>query len=66
MTKEVRQLLKELRKQGFTIEESGRHFKAFPPGGGPMTVIPRTPSDPRSLKNAIALLRKRGFLWKGR
>lgn len=60
-TKEVRELLRKLVDQGWRIEE-GRHYRAYPPDKAySPVVISRTPSDHRSLKNAIAELRKRGF-----
>lgn len=68
MNKEVDQLLRELRVQGWRVERTrGGHYKAFPPDpAATPVVIPGTPSDSRSLRNTIGLLRRGGFIWKGR
>lgn len=67
VNKEVRELCKALRKQGFEIDEGGRHLKASRPGKPGKVIIPRTPSDGRGLKNAISVLRREhAFEWKGR
>jgi hypothetical protein len=60
--KEVQDLIRKLQEQGWRIEE-GKHYKAFPPDTTkPMVVIPKTPSDHRSLKNTIAQLRRSGAI----
>ena len=65
-SKEIRELVRELERQGWRVEPTkGGHFRAFPPQGSPV-VLPSTPSDRRALANTIALLRARGFVWKGR
>lgn len=67
MQKELRQLLREARRQGWRVERTKKgHYKLWPPDGGPPEILPGTPSDWRSLKNAIARLRRRGFRWEGR
>lgn len=61
-SKEVKEIIAKLEKQGWRIED-GRHFKAFPPDKLlSMVVIPKTPSDNRSLKNTISELKKRGAI----
>ena len=66
--KEIRQLIKELEKQGFRVTQAGSgHFIAWPPDVEvrPVT-IPSTPSDYRSMRNTLADLRRAGFEPKGR
>jgi len=68
MSKDIDQLLQELRAQGWRVTRTrNNHYRAYPPGGqGSPVWLPGTPSDHRSLANTIALLRQRGFIWKGR
>jgi len=61
MNPEVRALLKELRKSGAVIDSRHRHHKVFVKGRC-VGVIPKTPSDHRSIKNNIAALRRAGIL----
>lgn len=59
--KETRALLRELRKGGFTVETTGgRHYRVISPHGQ-KAFLPRTPSDSRALKNALADLKRIGF-----
>ncbi len=58
-------LLRELRKQGFRVEDVGRRYKVYPRNEAlPMVTLPKTPS--RGLANIVATLRRSGFQWKGR
>lgn len=58
--REIEQIVKKLQGQGWRIVE-GKHYKCFPPDKAmPMVVIPKTPSDHRSIRNAIAQLRRSG------
>ena len=68
MSRDVRQLVAALREQGWRVElTKNGHYRAYPPAGaGSPVFLPGTPSDHRSLANTIALLRRRGFAWKGR
>ena len=67
MEKEIRELLREAQRQGWRIEPTKRgHYKAWPPQGGPPVTISGTPSDWRSIRNVVALMRRLGFQWKGR
>ena len=59
--KEVKKLMKALEKQGFECEIGGSgHPKVYREGKF-ITSLPSTPSDWRSLKNALALLKREGF-----
>ncbi|MBE6483687.1 MAG: type II toxin-antitoxin system HicA family toxin [Actinomycetaceae bacterium] len=61
MDKEVRKLVKELEAAGFTTERTSRgHVKVYR-DGTLITTLPGTPSSSRSLKNAMAYLRRAGF-----
>lgn len=60
-------ILRELTKQGFTYRLTGRnHWLVKGPDGRSITTLPKTPSEYRGLKNAIAVLRRAGFKWEGR
>lgn len=60
--KEVRELVKELREQGWHVDESGRHIRAYPPDKSrPMVTLSKTPSDHRWKANTLAQLRRSGF-----
>lgn len=63
MHKEVAEIAKKLRRQGWRIEEgSGTHpHKAFPPDPTkPMVPLPSTPGGGRWKQNLIAQLRRSG------
>lgn len=61
------ELLRELDRQGFSRRMTKRgHHLVYTPDGRVITTLPSTPSDPRSMKNAVAVLRRAGFEWKGR
>lgn len=60
--KDVAQLIKKLREQGFTITptRSGHHM-IRDAAGKTVTVMASTPSEGRGLKNAIAALKRAGY-----
>ncbi len=61
MHKEVRDLIRALRQQGFEVQDQEvAHPKVYR-NGRLITTLPSTPSDVRSLKNTVAKLRKHGF-----
>jgi hypothetical protein len=64
-SKESREIVAELRRQSWRVERTDRgHYKAYPPGNKPMvTFAGGLSGDPRSIKNAVAQLRKSGFQW---
>ena len=60
-SKEVRQLIKKLERQGFDVDPSkSGHYKVRK-NGRLITTLAGTPSDSRSLKNAMAVLKRAGF-----
>lgn len=61
MKKEVRDLIRSLERQGAEVTKGkGGHNKVYR-DGNLVYVFGATPSDPRSLKNAKAGLRRVGF-----
>ena len=59
--KEVRDLIRRLREQGFEVVDKGvAHPKVYK-DGQLLTTLPSTPSDVRSLKNAAGKLRRHGY-----
>lgn len=58
--KEIKKLIKDLRKQGFEVSETGPHHKVYKDGRR-IAVLPKTPSDGRARKNILAELRRHGF-----
>jgi len=61
MHKDVRQLVRRLRKQDFNVEHTENGHLRVSAAGGPYIVIPSTPSDWRSMKNATVRLRRIGY-----
>lgn len=60
MNKDMKQLCRSLRKQGWTVERTSKgHYRAITPAGRKI-VMPSTPSDGRSVLNTRALLRRAG------
>lgn len=61
MDKEIKSLVNTLTKQGWSVEQGGSgHYKAKNPEGSTMVTMPATPSDPRSVANTIADLKRAG------
>lgn len=56
-----RALIREAEKQGFTVKEKKNGWMVLTPNGQGAVMIPRTPSDHRAMKNAVARLRRYGF-----
>lgn len=61
LANEIRGLLRDLERQGFDVERSKKsHYKVFK-DGRLVATLPGTPSDRRSLRNCIAVLKKHGY-----
>lgn len=61
---EGKRIRKALVDQGWRLREGRKHLMAFPPDQDlPAVTLPSTPSDHRAWRNAIAQLRRSGFLW---
>lgn len=58
--KEVKKLVRSLRRQGWTVLDSGKHYKAISPDGAPVSFA-RTPSCSRTLLNTVADLKRHGY-----
>ncbi|RBQ21588.1 hypothetical protein DP939_02435 [Spongiactinospora rosea] len=61
--KEIAEIIKALRRQGFevTMGRSG-HWKVYK-DSRLIGTLAATPGDDRGLRNAIAVLRRAGFIW---
>lgn len=60
--RETERLVRDLRAQGFTVElTGGNHWKVWKPGEEGCAFMSYTPSDHRSVKNAITKLRRIGY-----
>jgi hypothetical protein len=57
-----KQLRKAIRKQGWGLNDTKDGFVAIAPNGDRVQWH-NTPSDVRSDKNAMAEMRRRGFIW---
>lgn len=51
-------LLRMLRQEGVHMEHTTKHIRVYAPAGP--VYLPSTPSDPRSVANSVALLRRYG------
>lgn len=60
MDKDTRKFIKELRKQGFEVDESGKHPKVYSEGQW-IATLSGTASDWRSRRNAEAVLKRHGY-----
>lgn len=59
---EVPELIRELKRQGFEVEDGGSHYKVVHPGRTGKATIPKTPGDHRWFRNAMSSLRKLGMV----
>jgi predicted RNA binding protein YcfA (HicA-like mRNA interferase family) len=63
-SKEVAKIIRELERQGFTVKRSGGgHWLIYTADERWAATMSATPSDRRGLLNAIAMLRRAGFVW---
>lgn len=59
--KEIKRLVKALHEQGFDVERTRKgHLRVFLDGVW-VTTLPGTPSDWRSIRNALAAAKRAGF-----
>lgn len=57
--KDLNQYLKTLTDNGWQLDCGGRHIKLFYPGSGcPIVMVPKSPSDMRSIDNVKAKVRR--------
>lgn len=65
MNKDLRNLIKALEAQGFTVEIGKKNpHPIVRKGGRRVATLSSTPSDARSWKNDLADLRRAGFIWR--
>ncbi|PZG47459.1 hypothetical protein C1I98_13390 [Spongiactinospora gelatinilytica] len=61
--KEIAEIIRALTRQGFEVTMGGSgHWKVYK-DGHLIGSLPATPSDDRGVRNAIAVLRRAGFIW---
>lgn len=67
MDKDLTKILKAITKAGYTVVINQRgHPEIYTQDGEKVTTFSGTPSDRRSLLNALAPLKRRGFRWPPR
>lgn len=60
--REMDALVRKLEDQGFTVEKlRNNHWRVKDGSGRFVTIMPSTPSDHRSMKNCVAVLKRAGF-----
>lgn len=63
MDKDLRKIIKALKKQGFEVEITKRgHVRVFK-DGHKVATFSGTPGDWRSLKNSLSDVKRLGFRW---
>ncbi len=66
MADEIKELLDAAKEKGWRVEQTKKgHWRCYAPDGENIVTLPGTPSDRRSIRNAIAQMRRYGFHWKG-
>lgn len=63
MDKDLKKVIRELRKQGFDVETTRKGHLMVYRDGRLVVTFSGTSSDWRSLKNGIAKARRAGFQW---
>ena len=66
MDKDLRKVVKELEAQGFETRVTAKGHITVTRDGRVVAVFSGTPSDWRSMRNALARLRHAGFRWPPR
>jgi len=64
--KEVWELVKAARKQGWRVKETKKGYLLFDPSGQHKELLHKIPSDPRGLRDSLSRMRRFGFKWRGR
>lgn len=65
--KDVERVVRTAREQGFLVDRTGKnHWRVRGSDGQFVTTLPATPSDFRSLLNALARLKRAGLVWPPR
>ena len=64
MNKDLKKLIKALGEQGYEVTyTANRHVVVRTADGKWVTTMAGTPSDRRGWRNALAALRRSGFIW---
>lgn len=66
MDKQVRVLVEEAQRQGWTVRPKKKGFLLLAPDGVGMVTVHSTPSDSHWLGNAVSRMRRHGFVWPPR
>ena len=61
MNKDLRKILDALEAAGFTVRRTTKGHYTVGRDGHRITTLPGTPSDHRSMRNALAKLKPHGF-----
>lgn len=64
--RQIHDIVREAERQGFVRDDRGRHTILIPPGTVRRLALPVTPRSDRAVRNSLALLRRHGFVWRGR
>ena len=64
--KEVKELVRAAKKQGWRVRETTKGYLLFDPSGRHKESVHKTPSDWRSLRHSLSRMKRYGFEWKGR
>lgn len=63
MHKDLRDIVKQLRRNGYTIEQvKGGHYKVKNANGGTVYMLPSTPGGGRWKQNLEATLKRKGLI----
>lgn len=66
MKKEMREIVAALEEQGFEVRTTRKGHLSVSRDGRIVVVFAGTPSDWRSMRNAISRARRAGFVWPPR
>lgn len=66
LQKEVRDLVKAAKKQGWRAKETKKGYLLLDPSGQHKELLHKTPSEPRGLRDSLSRMRRFGFKWRGR
>lgn len=67
LRKEMSAVIREAERQGWRAELGrGGHWKLYAPDGRTIVTAASTPGTRSTVDKTVALMRKCGFIWKGR
>jgi hypothetical protein len=66
LQKEVRELVKVAKKQGWRVKQTKKGYLLHDPSGLHKETLHKTPSDPRGLRDSLSRMRRFGFEWRGK